>query len=169
MFSVTFTFPQRTITFTAASCTFSCSLAAAVWLALLCFKVFCFSYQASKMSNCYRYQKPNVTGSLKSFESNARSQMTSHTILPTRAVRPLLTNVQHANFQRQSLLRSGCSHQVAPFSVPAVFASSIICMVSLRCIIALFYELLMEVSAQSPDIGRCTTQYQIYLSTPGYT
>ena len=76
---------------------------------------------------------------------------------------------RYANFQRQSLLRSGCSHQVAPFSVPAVFASSIICMVSLRCIIALFYELLMEVSAQSPDIGRCTTQYQIYLSTPGYT
>ena len=35
--------------------------------------------------------------------------------------------------------------QVAPFSVPAVYASSILCMVSLRCIIALFYELLMEV------------------------
>ena len=99
------------------------------------------------MSNYYRYQKPNVTGSLKSFESNARSQMTSHMILPIRTVRPLLKNVPDANFQRQSLLRSGCSHQVAPFSVPAVFASSIICMVSLRCIIALFYELLMEVSA----------------------
>ena len=160
MFSVTFTF-------TAASCTFSCSLAAAVWLALLCFKVLCFSYQKCPIATDTRNQM--WTGSLKSFESNARSQMTSHMILPTRAVRPLLKNVQDANFQRQSLLRSGCSHQVAPFSVPAVFASSIICMVSLRCIIALFYELLMEVSAQSPDIGRCTTQYQIYLSTPGYT
>ena len=37
------------------------------------------------------------------------------------------------------------SIQVAPFSVPAVYVSSILCMVSLRCIIALFYELLMEV------------------------
>lgn len=41
--------------------------------------------------------------------------------------------------------------KVAPFSVPAVFASSIICMVSLRCIIALFYELLMEVHYPVPE------------------
>lgn len=41
--------------------------------------------------------------------------------------------------------------KVAPFSVPAVYASSIVCMVSLRCIIALFYELLMEVHYPVPE------------------
>ena len=36
--------------------------------------------------------------------------------------------------------------QVAPFSMASVYISAITSMVSLRCIIALFYELLMEVS-----------------------
>ena len=41
--------------------------------------------------------------------------------------------------------------EVAPFSKLSVYISSITCMVSLRCIIALFYELLMEVHYPTPE------------------
>jgi len=41
--------------------------------------------------------------------------------------------------------------EIAPFSKLSVYISSITCMVSLRCIIALFYELLMEVHYPTPE------------------
>ena len=41
--------------------------------------------------------------------------------------------------------------EIAPFSKPAVYIAAIVCMVSLRCIIALFYELLMEVHYPTPE------------------
>ena len=92
-------------------------------------------------------------------ESSIRSQ-----IAPDRIYRHELFSPGCSIFCPSSVLRLQfvfCIFQVAPFSVPAVYASSIICMVSLRCIIALFYELLMEVSnpAQSQEkLRRCTTQ-----------
>ena len=84
-------------------------------------------------------------------ESSIRSQ-----IAPDRIYRHELFSPGCSIFCPSSVLRLQfvfCIFQVAPFSVPAVYASSIICMVSLRCIIALFYELLMEVSnpAQSQE------------------
>jgi FLVCR family MFS transporter len=41
--------------------------------------------------------------------------------------------------------------RVAPFSLAAVYTASIVCMVSLRCIIGIFYELLMEVQHPVPE------------------
>ena len=76
-------------------CTFlTISLAAALWLALICFKVVAIS----------------------------------STTISTIAILTISTTLQ-----------------AAPFSLVSVYTSAIVCMVALRCIIALFYELLMEV------------------------
>ena len=53
--------------------------------------------------------------------------------------------------------------EIAQFSKLSVYIASITCMVSLRCIIALFYELLMEVHYPTPESLASLTWGQVQL------